>query len=94
MEIVKQPQNERAVIVYTAGSQSEAIVVRGLLESAGIAIPGPITPDPYPLIDANMSRGAMHGVEVYAYESQAAEARQIIENYLREEHRRNGHVGL
>jgi hypothetical protein len=83
----KQPQSERAVIVYTAGSQSEAMVIRGLLESAGIAIPGPLSPDPYPLIDANMSRGAMHGVEVYAFESQADEARQIIENYLRDDQR-------
>lgn len=91
---MKQPENERAVVVYTAGSQSEAMVIRGLLESAGIAIPGPVTPDPYPLIDANMSRGAMHGVEIYAYESEAGEARQIIEKYLREDQRRKGHAGL
>jgi hypothetical protein len=76
------PEPERAVVAYTAGSQPEAMVIRGLLESAGIALPGPITPDPYPLIDANMSRGASHGVEVYVYESQADEARRIIEGYL------------
>jgi hypothetical protein len=86
--VPKQPQSERAVIVYTAGSQSEAMVIRSLLQSAGIAIPGPISPDPYPLIDANMSRGAMHGVGVYAFESQAGDARQIIENYLRDDQRR------
>jgi hypothetical protein len=78
---------ERAVVAYTAGSQSEAMVIRGLLESAGITLPSPVTPDPYPLIDANMSRGASHGVEIYVYESQAAEARRIIEGYLSRDER-------
>jgi hypothetical protein len=74
--------NERAVVAYTAGSQSEAMVIRGLLESAGIPLPSPVTPDPYPLIDANMSRGSAHGVEVCVFESQQDEARAIIDEYL------------
>lgn len=85
--MTKPSENERAVIVYTAGSQSEALVIRGLLESAGIPLPGPVSPDPYPLIDANMSRGSMHGVEVYVYESQAHEARDIIDEYLSRDER-------
>lgn len=82
-------QNERTVVVYTAGSGSEALVVRGLLESSGIRVPGPISPDPFPLVDANMSRGTTHGVEIYAFESEANEARRIINSYrLREANRR------
>lgn len=86
-----KPQNERAVVVYTAGSGSEALVVRGLLESSGIRVPGPISPDPFPLVDANMSRGTTHGVEIYAFESEANEARRIINAYrLREANRKDG----
>ncbi|HTU35819.1 MAG TPA: hypothetical protein VMF66_18605 [Candidatus Acidoferrum sp.] len=85
----EKPQNERAVAIYTAGSESEALVVRALLESSGIPVPGPISPDPFPLVDANMSRGTTHGVEIYAYESQANEARRIINAYrLREANRK------
>ena len=78
----KHLQSERTVVAYTAGSQSEALVVRGLLESAGISVPGPVSPDPYPLTDANMSRGTTHGVAVYVHESQLDEARDIIQDYL------------
>lgn len=85
----EKPRNERTVIVYTAGSGAEALIVRGLLESSGIRLPGPISPDPFPLVDANMSRGAAHGVEVYAYESEANEARRIINAYLLREANRN-----
>jgi hypothetical protein len=80
--VTNKPVNERTVAVYTAGSESEALVVRGLLESSGIRVPGPVGPDPFPLADANMSRGTTHGVEVYAYESEASEARRIINGYL------------
>jgi hypothetical protein len=83
-------QNERTVPVYTAGSESEALVIRGLLESSGLRVPGPVGPDPFPLVDANMSRGTTHGVEVYAYESEANEARRIInELRLRDANRKN-----
>ncbi|MGH9735156.1 MAG: hypothetical protein ACRD8A_11275 [Candidatus Acidiferrales bacterium] len=86
----EKAQNERTVVVYTAGSGSEALVVRGLLESSGIRVPGPISPDPFPLVDANMSRGTTHGVEIYAYESEANEARGIINSYrLRDANRRS-----
>jgi hypothetical protein len=81
--MTQPPKNERAIAVYTAGSESEALVIRGLLESSGISIPGPVTPDPFPLTDANWSRGSTHGVEIYVYESQAKEARRMIEEYLK-----------
>lgn len=89
----KKLENERTVAVYTAGSGSEALVVRGLLESSGIRVPGPISPDPFPLVDANMSRGTTHGVEIYAYESEANEARRIINAYrLRDANRKDSNT--
>ncbi len=81
--MTERPENERAVVTYTAGSQSEALVIRGLLESSGISIPGPSSPDPFPLNEAGWSDGSTHGVEIYVYESQADEARRIIKEYLR-----------
>lgn len=76
--VTNKPQNERAVAVYTAGSESEALVIRGLLESSGIRVPPAVSPDPFPVTDANMSRGTNHGVEVYVYEPDANEAQRII----------------
>jgi Putative prokaryotic signal transducing protein len=72
-------KNERVVIAYTAGSATEAMVIRGLFESAGIRSPAPGTTDPFPLNE--MPEGT-HGVEIYVLESQRDEARRIIEAYL------------
>lgn len=80
--MTQEPRNERAVTVYTAGSEPEAMVIRSLLESAGISLPAQVSPDPFPLTDANWSRGSLHGVEIYVFESQHEEAREIIEEYL------------
>jgi hypothetical protein len=80
--MTEHPEGERAVIVYTAGTAAEAMVVRGLLESAGIPLPG-VTADPFPLNEAGWSDGASHGVEIYVYEPQADEARRIIEDYVK-----------
>jgi len=70
---------ERAVLVHTADSLGEAMVVRGLLESAGIRSPGSASSNPFPVSE---SPGGGRGVEVYALESQADEARKLIEEYL------------
>lgn len=70
---------ERVVIAHTAGTAAEAMVIRGLLECAGIHSPGSGSSDPFPLREA--PKGT-HGVEVYALESQAEEARRIIDEYL------------
>ena len=91
--MAREPESERTVVAYTAGSQSEAMVVRGLLESAGIVVPGPISPDPYPLIDSNMSRGSTHGVEVYVPQSQLNEARRIINSYVLQDAQRRSDDG-
>jgi Putative prokaryotic signal transducing protein len=73
------PEKERVVNAYTAGSATEAMVIRGLLESAGIRSPNPVTADPFPL---NEPPEGTHGVEIYVLESQRDEARRIIEDYL------------
>jgi Putative prokaryotic signal transducing protein len=71
---------QRVVNAYTAGSASEAMVIRGLLESAGIQSPNPVTTDPFPL---NEPPEGTHGVEIYVLESRRDEARRIIEDYVR-----------
>ena len=67
---------ERAVLVHTADSIGEAMVIRGLLESAGIRSPGSASSNPFPVSE---SPGGGRSVEVYALESQADEARKLIE---------------
>ena len=71
---------ERLVVAYTAGTASEAIVVRGLLESAGIHSPNFDSAEPFPL---NEPSEITHGTEVYVRKSEAEEARRIIEEYLK-----------
>jgi hypothetical protein len=71
-------KNDGLVVAYTADSTSEALVIRGLLESNGIKSPDPTTSDPFPL---NEPPEGTHGPEIYTLESQAAEARRIIGSY-------------
>lgn len=71
---------ERAVLVHTADSIAGAMVIRGLLESAGIRSPGSVSSNPFPVSE---SPGGGRGVEIYALESQAEEARNLIGEYLR-----------
>jgi hypothetical protein len=70
---------ERVVIVHIAGTLAEAMVIRGLLESANVQSPGSVTSDPFPLREPPEG---MSGVEIVALESQADEARRIIAEYL------------
>jgi hypothetical protein len=69
---------EPAVIAYMAGSPEEAMVIRGLLESAGITSPGSESSDPFPIPENPESP---HGLAVIVLESQADEAREIIDEY-------------
>jgi hypothetical protein len=71
---------ERVVNVHTAGTTSEAMVIRGLLESEGISSPGSVSHDPFPLRE---TPEGTHGVEVYVLESRAEEAKKIIAEHLR-----------
>lgn len=57
----------------------EAVVVRGLLESAGIHSPNPASTDPFPMGEAV---AGFRDTDVVVLESQADEARRIIAEYL------------
>jgi hypothetical protein len=70
--------DEKLVIAHTAESASEAMVIRGLLESAGIHSPGSVSSDPFPL---NEPPEGSHGTEIFVRESQAAEAQRVIAQY-------------
>ncbi len=72
-------KGERVITVHSAGSWTEAVVLRGLLASAGIHSPAPTTADPFPLREYPVGT---YGVEILVLESQADEARQIIAEYL------------
>lgn len=70
---------DRVVNVHTAGTIAEAMVIRSLLESAGIYSPDPLVGDPFPLREPPEGT---HGVEIFVLESQAGQAEQIIKDYL------------
>lgn len=71
---------DKIVVIHTAGSATEAMVIRGLLQSAGIESPGSVTSDPFPMGEAG---DAFHDSDVIVLESQADEARKVIAEYLR-----------
>jgi hypothetical protein len=70
---------DRVVNVHTAGTIAEAMVIRSLLESAGIFSPDTLVGEPFPLREPPEGT---HGVEIFVLESQAAQAEKIIEDYL------------
>jgi hypothetical protein len=71
--------NERVVVAHTAESATEAMVIRSLLESAGIATPGSVSTDPFPIPEDPENP---HNLEILVLESQADEARKVIAEYL------------
>lgn len=75
----EEPAPERSVLIHTAGSSTEAMVIRGLLESNGITSPATTETDPFPMREPP---SAIHGVEIMVRESQAEQARQLIQDYL------------
>jgi hypothetical protein len=77
---MKDHSPEHVVVAYTAGTVSEAMVIRGLLESKGIHSSGSVTADPFPL---NEPPEGTHGTEILVPESQAAEARRVIAEYVK-----------
>lgn len=70
--------SEPVVIAYKAESATEAMVIRSLLESAGISSPGSVSTDPFPIPENPESP---HGVEIMVVESKADEARALIAEY-------------
>ncbi len=78
-QVSEQPNREKVIVVHQAGTWTEAVVIRGLLESAGIASPASTWTDPFPL---RKPPAGTHGVEILVLESQADDARLIIADYL------------
>lgn len=73
-----EPTREGMVVVHTAGSSTEAMVIRGLLESNGIASPT-TEGTPFPMREPPQG---MQGVEIIVLASQAEKARELIADYL------------
>ena len=73
------PDREPSVVVHKAGSPTEAIVVRGLLESAGIRLPETTGGD---ASAANDPLSGTAGVDIEVPQSRAEQARRIIADYL------------
>lgn len=74
-----QDADEKTVVVHIAGTSGEAMVIRGLLQSSGIASPGSRSSDPFPLRE---NPEGTHGVEIVVLESQADTAKKLIESHL------------
>jgi hypothetical protein len=79
MKNEKRERQEETVAVHRADSWTEAVVIRGLLESAGIDSPPLTRTDPYPFSNPPAD---FPGAEILVRESQVEDARQIIAEYL------------
>lgn len=66
------------VKVYEASTASEALVVRGLLASAGISAPDFGAAEPFPM---NEPPEGSHDAEVWVPEPQAEDARRILAEF-------------
>ncbi len=76
--MAEEYSNERVVIAHVADNATEALVIRGLLQSAGIESPGSVSTDPFPIPE---NPEGPHNVEIFVLESQADEARKVIAEY-------------
>lgn len=76
------PDRAASVVVHKAGTPTEAMVIRGLLESAGIRLPESTGGNPFPV---NESHSGEAGVNIEVLASQAEDARRIIADYLTSE---------
>lgn len=81
----KPERQEETVAVHRADSWTEAVVIRGLLQSAGIESPSLTHTDPYPFSNPPAD---FPGAEILVRESQAEEARRIIAEYMTREEKK------
>ena len=72
--------NEELVVAHVADNVTEAMVIRGLLQSAGIDSPGSVSSDPFPIPE---NPEGPHGTEIFVLESQVEEARKVREEYTK-----------
>lgn len=76
----KAPERRGAtVVIHRADTLTEAVVIRGLLESAGIDSPSLTRTDPYPFSNPPAE---FPGAEILVREADVEEARRIIGEYL------------
>ena len=76
--MAKDNSENYLVKVFEAPTASEAMVVRGLLQSAGISAPDFQSAEPFPM---NEPPEGWHDAEVWVPESQAEDARRILSEY-------------
>jgi hypothetical protein len=76
--MAEEYSHEKVVIAHVADNATEALVIRGLLESKGIRSPGSVSTDPFPIPE---NPEGPHNVEIFVLESQAEEARKVIAEY-------------
>jgi hypothetical protein len=80
-----EQSKEPVIVVHRAASASEAVVLRGILQSAGIKSPSDQYTDPFPLNEAPLG---FTGTEILVLKSQEADARRIIEDYYKQDQRK------
>lgn len=66
-------------MVHQAGSSTEAVVIRGLLDSAGITSSGSAGSNPFPMREPPEG---FRDTDIVVLESQAEDARRVIAEYL------------
>ncbi len=72
-------RKDPVVIVHHAGTSTEAMVIRGLLESASIRVPDFSPGEPFPM---HTPPAGMTDGDIVVLSSQADDARRIISDYL------------
>jgi len=71
---------EPMALAYTTATATEAMVVRGLLESAGIYALNPDSAEPFPF---NEPSELTNATDIYVPKSRVDEARKMIEDYIK-----------
>ena len=74
--------HDSTVIVHRATTSTEAMVIRGLLESAGLKVPDFSPGEPFPM---HVPPAGMTDGDIVVLSSQADDARRIIADYLTSE---------
>lgn len=74
--------HDPTVIVHRAATSTEAMVIRGLLESAGLKVPDFSPGEPFPM---HVPPAGMTDGDIVVLASQAEDARRIIADYLASE---------
>ena len=75
-------RQDAVVIVHRATTSTEAMVIRGLLESAGLKVADLSSAEPFPM---HTMPGGMAEGDILVLSSQAEDARRIIADYLSSE---------